>query len=201
MKNSFYGSTSRIIKNRAAGYQKRGEKFENADFLSMTVPYSAGSLLSNVDDLNTWYHAVMNDEVISRESRIKAHTTYKLNSGKPIGYGYGWALGNIQGSRMISHGGGINGYLTASLFLPEEAVFVAVFSNCDCNYPGDMAIRLAAITIGKPYQWKEIELPDETLMKYEGVYESEFISLTNPQQAINPNSFNIKSNKSKNHCL
>jgi hypothetical protein len=79
----------------------------------MTQPYAAGSLLSTVDDLFTWYTAVMNDKVISNENRIKAHTSFKLNNGKPTGYGYGWFLGNIQGSPMIQHGGGIHGYLTA----------------------------------------------------------------------------------------
>jgi hypothetical protein len=174
MRNSFYGSTSRIINNRTAGYQKNDEVFENADFLSMTLPYSAGSLLSNIDDLYIWYDAVMNDKVISKESLEKAHTTFKLNNGKPTGYGYGWFIGNIQGSPMIQHGGGINGYLTSSMYLPEEEVFAAVFSNCDCNPPGNLAFKLAAITIGKPYQWEKIEMSEETLISYEGVYESEF---------------------------
>ncbi|MCK5462396.1 MAG: beta-lactamase family protein, partial [Bacteroidales bacterium] len=174
MRNSFYGSTSRIINNRTAGYQKNDEVFENADFLSMTLPYSAGSLLSNIDDLYIWYDAVMNDKVISKESLEKAHTTFKLNNGKPTGYGYGWFIGNIQGSPMIQHGGGINGYLTSSMYLPEEEVFAAVFSNCDCNPPGDLVFKLAAITIGKPYQWEKIEMSKETLISYEGVYESEF---------------------------
>ena len=174
MGNSHYGNTSRIIRNRAAGYQKNGESYENADFLSMTLPFSAGGLLSNVDDLYLWYDAVMNDKVISRSSREKAHTTYVLKNGKPTGYGYGWVLGNIQGSPMISHGGGINGYLTASLYLPEEAVFVAVFSNCDGNQPGKLAIKMAAMTIGKPYRWKAIELDGEIMNSYVGVYENAY---------------------------
>jgi hypothetical protein len=140
----------------------------------MTLPYSAGSLLSNIDDLYIWYNAVMNDKVISKESLEKAHTTFKLNNEKPTGYGYGWFIGNIQGSPMIQHGGGINGYLTSSMYLPEEEVFAAVFSNCDCNPPGDLVFKLAAITIGKPYQWEKIEMSEETLISYEGVYESEF---------------------------
>ena len=38
MHNSLYGNTSRIIKNRALGYQKNEDDFENADFLSMMQP-------------------------------------------------------------------------------------------------------------------------------------------------------------------
>ena len=174
MNDSYYGSTSRIIHNRAAGYSKMEDEYINAEFLSMTQPYAAGSLLSTVDDLYTWYTAVMEDRVISRESRIEAQSTYTLNNGKKTGYGYGWALGNIQGSPMISHGGGINGYLTASIYLPEEKVFTAVFSNCNCNPPGEIAQKMAALAIDKPFGWEPVTLPQELLQSYVGVYQSEY---------------------------
>lgn len=172
MKNSSYGSSKRIVKNRAAGYQK-GETYQNADFLSMTQPYGAGSLLSNVEDLSIWYQAVNSGKVISKSNLQKAHTNFKLKNGKPTIYGYGWFLGNVQGSNMYEHGGGIHGYLTASIFLPEEEVFVAVFSNCTCNGPGDTALKLAATAIDKPYSWKKIKVADKELANYQGVYESD----------------------------
>ena len=43
MINSYYGSDSRIIKNRASSYGKAENVFVNAEPLSMTLPYSAGS--------------------------------------------------------------------------------------------------------------------------------------------------------------
>lgn len=171
MENSFCGSPSQIIKKRAAGYQGKGNEFENADFLSMTQPYASGSLLSTVDDLLKWYTDVMNDKVISKENRQKAHTSYKLNNSEPTGYGYGWFLGNIQGSPMIQHRGGINGYLTASLHLPKEEVFVAVFSNCNSKPPQTAAFKLAALAIDKPFEWEEIKIGKEKLSEYVGVYE------------------------------
>lgn len=173
MTNSYYGSTSRIIKNRAYGYSKKDGVFINADFLSMTQPYAAGSLLSTVDDLYIWYNAVFNDQVISKTSREEAHTTYLLNNGEKTGYGYGWTIGNIQESKMIEHGGGINGYLTSSIYLPDEEVFVAVFSNCYCNPPGNIATKMAALTIGKPFEWEKIAVDEDQLTEYEAVYESE----------------------------
>lgn len=59
MNNSYYGSTSRIIPMRASGYASLREDYRNANFLSMTQPHGAGALLSTVDDLYTWYNAVM----------------------------------------------------------------------------------------------------------------------------------------------
>lgn len=173
MKNSYYDSASRIIKNRAYGYHKNEDDYINQDYLNMTQPYAAGSLLSTVDDLYKWYSAVMNDEVISRTSREEAQTTHLLNDYEKTGYGYGWFIGNIQGSKMIEHGGGINGYLTNSIYLPEDEVFVAVFSNCTCNDPEKIAVKMAALTIGKPYEWKKMEVDDALLTEYEAVYESD----------------------------
>lgn len=172
MTSSYYGSPSKIIRNRAYGYNKLDGNYINADFLSMTQPYAAGSLLSTVNDLYKWYSAVMDDKVISKTSREEAHSTYKLNDGEKTGYGYGWGIGNIQGSPSIAHGGGINGYLTSSMYLPEEKLFIAIFSNCNCNPPENIATKMAAMAIGKPYSWEKIDVTDDVLKGYEAVYES-----------------------------
>ncbi|NJO88507.1 MAG: serine hydrolase [Chloroflexia bacterium] len=174
MNNSYYGNTSKIIENRAAGYQKNGDNYENADFLSITQPYSAGSLLSTVDDLAKWYQAVVQYKVVKKESLDKALTSYVLKNGQPTNYGFGWSLENIQGSSMFGHGGGINGYLTASNYLKNENIFVAVFSNCTAHPPGDEATKIAALVLGKPFAWERIDIPEKQLKEYEGVYESKY---------------------------
>ena len=48
--NTSYDNTVDVVKNRIPGYQKQGDGYQNAPFLSMTQPYSAGSLMSNVDE-------------------------------------------------------------------------------------------------------------------------------------------------------
>lgn len=171
MNNSYYGSDSKIIKNRASAYEKGKDGFQNAEPLSMTLPYSAGSIQSTVEDLFKWHQAVHAYKLVKKETLNKAFTKYKLNNGKETQYGYGWFLGNVQGSATIEHGGGINGFLTQSIYLPKEDVFVAVFSNCDGNPPSDVSSKIAALTIGKPYAYKEITL--DNLQSYTGVYENE----------------------------
>lgn len=174
MNSSYYDSHNKLINNRAAGYQKNGGTYENADYLSTTQPYAAGSLLSTVEDLAKWYQAVVNYKVIKKESLEKALSPYLLKNGKNTRYGFGWAIENIQGSDAFGHGGGINGYLTASVYLKNENIFVAVFSNCDAHPPGDAAYRIAALVLGKPYVWTKIELPEKELKEYEGVYTSKY---------------------------
>ena len=173
MNNSYYGSDSRIIKNRAAAYSKNEKEFVNADPLSMTQPYAAGSLQSTVEDLYKWNQAIHSYKLVKKESLDKAFTPYVLSTGKKTDYGYGWSLGNIQGSPTIEHGGGINGFLTMGIYLPKEDVFVAVFSNCDCNGPDNVAAKLGALAIGKPLDYKESIADTNAMKQLTGVYEME----------------------------
>jgi len=172
MTNSGYGNENRIIKNRAKGYQGSGNNYENANYLSMTVPYAAGSLISTVEDLWKWNQAVHSYKIVSKASLDKAFTNYKLSNSKLANYGYGWSFGWVQGSPTIEHSGGINGFQTDAVYLPKEDIFVAIFSNCNCNPPGDMTQKIAAITMGKPYVWKEIAIDDTAAKEFAGVYEN-----------------------------
>lgn len=173
MSHSHYGHNAPVFKNRVAGYTLSNDGVVNCDLLSMDLPYAAGSLLSNVDNLYTWYRAVMSGKVLSKKSMEKAHTAYKLNDGKATQYGYGWFLGDVQGSPTIEHGGGINGFITASIYLPKEQVFVAVFSNNEGNSPDVAARKIAGLAIGKPYEWTKILMPEQELAQYAGNFESE----------------------------
>lgn len=150
LKNTYYGSQSRIIRNRAQAYQKRGE-FVRAEYLSLTQPYAAGSIMSTVDDLLTWQLAINANKLVRQETIRLAYAPVKLNSGEVQEYGYGWGLGLINGSPTIEHSGGIFGYATNEIYLPVEDVYVVVFSNCDCSSPNDVSTRMAAVAIGKPY--------------------------------------------------
>jgi len=172
MMDSYYGGHRQLVKNRVDGYVGEEGRYTNADFLSMTLPYAAGSLLSTPSDLAKWNQAVMNGTVLTDESKLKAHTSYTLNNGESTGYGYGWVLNDLRGSKTIGHGGGIDGFLTSSMYLPDEDVFVAVFANCMCIDPQQIAIELAAMAIGKPIITPDaIAVEAEWVDRYTGHYE------------------------------
>lgn len=174
MSSSYYGSHTQIIKDRAFGYQKRGD-YTNANYLSMTLPYAAGSLMSNIDDLFKWQQAINNNVFVKKETINKAFTNHALNNGKKINYGYGWGINEINGFPTIEHGGGIFGYTTQGIYIPKKDVYVAVLTNCDCNSPSNVATRIAALAIGKPYPTAndKVTIAATTLQKYVGVYDFE----------------------------
>ncbi|WP_428657922.1 serine hydrolase [Runella sp.] len=172
MTNSYYGNDAKLIKNRAAGYERGKDGIQNASAMSMTLPYAAGSIQSTVEDLWKWHQAVHAYQLVKKETLDQAFVPYKLTNGKATNYGYGWFLGDVQGSSTIEHGGGINGFLTSSIYLPKEDVFVTVFSNSTAKSPDNVAAKLAAWAIDKPYNFKEVTLDENTLKSYAGVYEN-----------------------------
>lgn len=173
MTGSYYGDNTKIIKNRASGYQPGEGGTVNADYLSMTLPYAAGSIMSTVDDLYRWNRALHSYKLVKKETLDMAHTTYKLADGKPVGYGYGWSLSELQGSRTIEHGGGINGYLSFAVYLPDEDVFVALLSNSNGKAPEFNSLRMAAIATGKPLPSTELKLSEEAMMEFTGIFTDE----------------------------
>jgi CubicO group peptidase (beta-lactamase class C family) len=173
MTNSYYGSEAKIIRNRAKGYEKEKNVFQNSDYISMTLPHAAGSLLSTVEDLWKWNKALHSYKLIKKEWLDKATTPYLLPNGKSTRYGYGLSMNLVQGSKAIEHGGGIPGFLTDAIYLPAEDVFVAVFSNCDCKSPDNITYKMAALAIGKPLNLNAIPLSETDAKAYEAVYVNE----------------------------
>ncbi len=174
MRHSYYGHVKPLIKNRANGYTE-GEPsgFANADYLSMTQPYAAGSIMSTVEDLVTWTQAVHGGKVLKPESLKKAFTPNILPDGTNTYYGYGWQIGNMMGSQTIEHGGGIHGFLSMLLYVKEEDVCVAILTNCDCNGPEPLADKFAALAAGKNLSPTAIKLETSVLEQYVGVYEND----------------------------
>ncbi len=171
MLNSHYGNDIRLVMNRADGYVARDGGFVNASYLSVTHPYAAGSILSTVEDLFKWNRALLSNKLLTKETLERAWKRFKLVDGSETRYGYGWRIGYIQESPSLWHGGMVNGFITMALYLPNEDVFVAVFSNCESNSPEDITAKLAALAIGRPYEYKEIDMSALTLQQYAGVYE------------------------------
>lgn len=176
MTNSYYGSHDQIIPRRASGYEGSPGEYRNAQYLSMSQPHAAGALLSTVDDLAKWDHSLYSSCLLSEEARKKMMTPFQLDDGSSTDYGYGFLIGELRERPAIFHGGGIFGFITYGLRLPQERIYVAVLTNC-AGHPvraDDVARRLAAIAIGDPFpEFDAIELDQRTLENYTGVYRSD----------------------------
>lgn len=176
MKDTAYEGVERSNAPRAVGYTAQEKGFAPAQPLSMSQPYAAGALVSTVDDLAKWDAAIASGKLLKPVSWKMAFTSYKLSPEKSTGYGYGWGVGTLQGTPVVDHGGGINGFRTYALRLPEQKVFVAVLSNADSGNanPEVLAKKAAALAIGKPImEPKEIKLDAKALDAFTGMYETD----------------------------
>ncbi|MFT4611629.1 MAG: CubicO group peptidase (beta-lactamase class C family)/uncharacterized protein YneR [Glaciecola sp.] len=172
MSKSYYGSMTKLIPNRARGYSETETGYRNANYLSLTLPYAAGSIMSTTGDLLKWQNAISANTLIKRSSLDKAINGSTLTTGEDITYGYGFIKGDVNGSPTIEHSGGIFGYSSNGIYLPEENVYVIGLTNCDCGNVGAIVSNVAAMTIGKPYAKAEdaIALSDAQLSKWVGAY-------------------------------
>ena len=173
MKNSGYDRTERVIPRRVPGYHKDNDGFVNAPYLSMTQPYAAGSLYSSVDDLAVWNDAVFSGKLLKKEWLEKAFTPFTLASGESTGYGCGWFVSELRGHRCIEHGGGINGFTSYALSLPDDGIYVAVLTNSAIagRDPETRAVRIAELVMGlKPEERTPIPLTAGELDALVGVY-------------------------------
>jgi CubicO group peptidase (beta-lactamase class C family) len=168
MKDTGYDWPKTLLKNRASGYTLTANGLENAAYLDMGQPYAAGSLYSTVDDLARWDGALTEGKLISRESYARMFTPVKSD------YAYGWGVTTRGGRKEISHGGGINGFVTQILRYPEKKVCVVVLCNVLPQNPGKVAHDLAAITFGEPYkvpvERKPVKVDSKVYDAYAGRY-------------------------------
>jgi CubicO group peptidase (beta-lactamase class C family) len=157
MTSSFYDNTQRIIPRRAAGYDRNGANYVNAEYLSMSHPHAAGALMSTVDDLAKWDAALYTEKLVKQDSLKRAWTSYVLASGKPTDYGYGWGVAKLEGMQMLAHGGGIHGFTCDAVRLPETRVYVAILTNRGGG-TGNLARKFAVLASGK--EWHEPKPPE-----------------------------------------
>lgn len=164
-----YYSAAEIVAGRVEGYMQE-EKLVNAPFISMTQPHAAGALSASASDVDKWQQALHNGKVLT-----DAMYARMIDSSKGFNdYGYGIANSKLRGETMLSHSGGIHGFSTYALWLPQQQVSVVVLSNYMGHSPGaaEVALRLAAQVIGKPFPIEKptVELTESELRKLVGTY-------------------------------
>ncbi len=166
------------LTNEAYGYQSENETYRRALDWNMDWAGGAGSLYSTVGDLYKWNEAVFSDKVLKRESLKAAFTPVLLNDGKePAGtkYGYGWALSEYRNIPSIGHSGGLHGFISQLLRLPEENITVVMLTNV---LPPQ--VELDPMKIAELYIWKDMAkqtsfkqsaIVEKDLDKYTGRYD------------------------------
>jgi len=146
MNASQYASHTQVIPNRAYGYHQKGH-YVNKNYVSLSLPYASGSLMSGANDLLIWNEALKNDRLLKAETKAKLFRSYSLNNGDKINYGYGWHIVSLGESASYEHGGSIFGFKSMGVYLPDQDIYVVGLTNCDCNSPTAIARLIAELAM------------------------------------------------------
>jgi hypothetical protein len=132
------------------GYAKGLLGYKLSNNWDMTWAGGAGALYSTTGDLHRWNEAVFGGKILKKESLRAAFTPVKLANGSTKKYGYGWGISEKRGIRIISHGGGLQGFQCNLAHAPDQSVTIVVLTNAGPGYnPGGMMGSLADIFLEK----------------------------------------------------
>lgn len=169
MKDSGYDSNSAIITRRAAGYSPSPHGPGNAGFVHMTIPFSAGALYSTTEDLLRWEQGLFGGKLLTPASLAKMTTPFKQD------YAFGLAVQTKNGHKMISHGGGIEGFNTFLGYYPDEKLVVVALANINGPAVDQIASKLGDVARGEQVvlasERKEVTVSPRILAQYVGTYE------------------------------
>jgi D-alanyl-D-alanine-carboxypeptidase/D-alanyl-D-alanine-endopeptidase len=130
----------------------------------------AGGLRSNADDMLTYLAAQLDppENHVGRALRITHEPRVELENGGAGGLG--WGIRELDGRRILTHGGGTAGYSTMVGFDPVIGVGVVMLTNTG-GFGDDLGSDL--LRRGAPISTPTVEVPRSVLEGYAGMYETD----------------------------
>lgn len=162
MRNSSFEPDPAIVKNLAKAYiwTYDGRKFDAPTFELGMLP--AGCMYSTVLDLGKFLSMLFaggegeRGRVLRKETLESMWKPQFASSREPGRFGIGFALGSLEGRRLVGHGGAIYGFATELAALPSEQLGVVAVTTMDSANAAmsritNQALRLMlAAKSGKP---------------------------------------------------
>jgi CubicO group peptidase (beta-lactamase class C family) len=127
----------------------------------------AGSISSSVNDMSKWVMTQLNSGKLNDRQVIPASALAQtwspqsvlgnggamFNTGHFALYGLGWFLEEYNGKKIVSHTGGVNGFVTSVTLVPEEKLGIVVLTNTDANnFYEALKMEIMDAYLGLPYR-------------------------------------------------
>jgi CubicO group peptidase (beta-lactamase class C family) len=153
--------------NKCSAHTMADGKLIKIPFCLIDNLAAAGSIGSSVNDMSHWVIAQLNrgkyndQQVIPATAIAQTWLPHSIlgNGGRQYNtghfnlYGLGWFLEEYCGKKMVSHTGGVNGFVTSVTLLPEEKLGIIVFTNTDQNsFYEALKWEITDAYLGKPYR-------------------------------------------------
>ena len=117
---------------------------EPLEFLNYDNCGPAASINTSVDDLLKWVELMINKGVYKNNTIFSEKEYYTLTSPHTIinagpgekingthfySYGLGWFIYDYQGRKIVQHGGGLPGFHSKVVFIPEDSLGYVILAN------------------------------------------------------------------------
>jgi CubicO group peptidase (beta-lactamase class C family) len=154
--------------DHAAAYERRKGVIVPVPQRSVTALAPAGAINSSAADMARWLLAQLSGGQVDGQSVMSAGTLAHQHASHMVlpedrtfplstrhAYGLGWLIGQYRGRRLAEHGGGIDGFQTECMLLPDDGIGVAVMTNTSSSAMAPVvAYRVLDELLGlEPFDW------------------------------------------------
>jgi len=166
LKDTYAGAAINVDNNECYSYSFESDHWQKAQETDMSNPAGAGVIVSTSNDITSFFTALFNKELISQES-LEIMTTVKGD------YGHGIFTQELNGMRMFGHNGGIDGFKSFAIYLPEQKLALAIVGNGVAYGLMPILINGIAASMGQDFEiptFSKLELTETEAKQYEGEY-------------------------------
>ncbi|MEG1563401.1 MAG: serine hydrolase domain-containing protein [Bacteroides sp.] len=158
-----------VKSNPVCSSYKYFDKWRIESDTDCSVTMGAGGIVSTVNDLTIFFHALFSGKLISENSLVQMKTMtegygkglFRMPFGNKIGYG---------------HSGGIDGFHSISIYFPDDEIAYSLISNATNCLVNNLSIAVLNATYNIPFEvptFAVVQYTSADLDNYLGVYSSE----------------------------
>ncbi|MGH9947021.1 MAG: serine hydrolase domain-containing protein [Pyrinomonadaceae bacterium] len=118
-----------VIQNRSSGYHWQANRLQNAEYVSPTQKWAAGSVISTANDMAIWAMSLETEKLLKKQTVQLMQTAVRLNNGEETKYGFANELDIDHGHRVAGHQGGGLAFNATLLDFPDDRLTVIVLCN------------------------------------------------------------------------
>ncbi len=187
LEHSFFFPNEIMTRRFAIGHNQKPD-----GTITVTRPWAlprgawpAGGISTNIGDLLAWARFHLGDgkassgtRVLSQELLAKMQQPTMETPGSALGdaVGIAWMLSDVEGVRLVAHGGDTIGHHCMFVMVPERDFAIACLTNCGPNGPqfNEELLKWALHTYLGIVEEDPVplELDDAELVQYAGTYET-----------------------------
>ena len=160
--STFLDVYDRVSFSVAHPWQGGVDKFSTPRKALNSVAWSAGAMYSTSGEMASWYHSLMNGQVLNQNS-FNELTTF-VGSGN---YGIGLYNTNVLGRTVWQHGGTIwGGYNSSMVYDTATGIIICVLINQNPAQAFQVSIELLSTLINNPVGITENTISEELITVY-----------------------------------